>query len=246
MPSFFITGTDTGVGKTAITAGLTAILRAQGIDAVPMKPVQTGGIPAGDSILSEDVQFYQQVTTLPVTHSEMNPCCLVPALSPNVAARLSGTTIDLDQIEDAYRRLAAHHQVVLVEGAGGICVPLQDNLTFADLAKRLNLTLLVVARPGLGTINHTVLTVRYAQQCGLAITGIIIKGYCEETATMAEKTNPEVIHALTGIPILGIVPWISGLNVESGNTGNLMEVIGSSVKWQALIEHSSQVKASGN
>ena len=236
MSSIFITGTDTGVGKTAVTAGLTAILRAHGRDAVPMKPVQTGGIPAGNQILAEDVQFYRRVTSLPVTPAEINPYCLIPAVSPHIAARLSGTTIDLDEIEQAYCRLASRHEVVLVEGAGGICVPINDSFIFADLAKRLNLPLLVVARPDLGTINHTVLTVRYAQQCGLKVTGIIINGYRAETATMAEKTNPEVIQALTGIPILGIIPWIDGLNVETGQAANLTEAISNSVKWSEIFQ----------
>jgi dethiobiotin synthetase len=233
---FFVTGTDTGVGKTAITGGLTGVFRKNGIKAVAFKPVQTGGLESERGLLSEDALFYGAVTELPYSSQELNPCCLRPPLSPNVAARISGQVIDPEALKAAYLRLAAENDMVLVEGAGGICVPLVDaHFTMADLACLFGLPLLVVARPGLGTINHTVLTVSFARQAGLEVKGIIINGYREDQATMAERTNPEVIQRMTGVPVLGIVPHLPQLSVELGRAGDLVDVIENKVDWQKLI-----------
>jgi len=232
----FVTGTDTGVGKTVVTGGLAGALRKNGVKAAAFKPVQTGGIESEEGLISEDALFYQAVTGLPYSSRELNPCCFKPPLSPNVAARISGQVIDPVAIEAAYIRLAAENDFVLVEGAGGLCVPLVDyHFTMADLARLLNTPLLVVARPGLGTINHTVLTVKYAQQAGLVVKGIIINGYRKDQATLAERTNPEVIEGMTGVPILGIVPYLPEVSVESGRAGGLIEVIEENVNWRVLV-----------
>lgn len=231
----FITGTDTGVGKTVITGGLAGVLRKNGIKAVAFKPVQTGGIEREGELFSEDALFYRSAAGLPYSSRELNPICLGPSLSPNVAARISGQVIDPQALAEAYYRLAAENDRVLVEGAGGICVPLVDyHFTMADLARLLGTPLLVVVRPGLGTINHTVLTVRYAQYSGIEVRGIIINGYREEQATMAERTNPAVIEGMTGVPILGIVPYMPEVSVESGCAGKLIEVIEEKVDWRRL------------
>lgn len=233
----FVTGTDTGVGKTVITGGLAGVLRKNGIKAAAFKPVQTGGIESEGGLLSEDALFYRAAAGLPYSSREMNPCCLRPPLSPNVAARLSGQVIDPGALAEAYRRLAAENDFVLVEGAGGICVPLVDyQFTMADLARLLCIPLLVVARPGLGTINHTVLTVRYAQLSGIEVKGIIISGYREEQATLAERTNPEVIEGMTGVPILGVVPYLPEVSVEAGHAGGLLDTIEEKVDWRRIIQ----------
>lgn len=237
IKGLFVTGTDSGVGKTVITGGLAGMLRKNGIRAAAFKPVQTGGIEFKGGLLSEDALFYRAAADLPYSGRELNPCCLKPPLSPNVAARLSGQVIDPQALAEAYYRLAAENDLVLVEGAGGLCVPLVDyHFTMADLAKLLHLPLLVVTRPGLGTINHTVLTVRYAQYNGIEVMGIIINGYREDLATMAERTNPEVIRGMTGAPILGIVPYLQEVSVEAGRAGGLVEVIEKTVDWRRLIE----------
>lgn len=232
----FVTGTDTGVGKTVITGGLAGLLRKNGVKAAAFKPVQTGGIESEEGLLSEDALFYRAAAGLPYSGRDLNPCCLKPALSPNVAARISGQAIDPLAFKEAYRRLAAENDFVLVEGAGGLCVPLVDyHFTMADLAQLLCLPLLVVARPGLGTINHTVLTVRYAQNFGLEVKGIIINCYREDRAGISERTNPEVIEGMTGVPILGIVPYLPEVSVESGCAGGLIDVIGEKVNWRKLV-----------
>lgn len=234
----FITGTDTGVGKTVITGGLAAVFRKAGIRSAAFKPVQTGGIAGEEGLLSEDALFYRAAADLPYSSRELNPCCLEPALSPNVAARVSGHTIDIKVITGAYQKLAAQNDLVLAEGAGGICVPIIDyHFTMADLALLLAMPLLVVARPGLGSINHTVLTVSYARQAGLEVSGIIFNGYREEQATLAERTNPEVIEAMTGVPVLGKVPYLPGVCVETGQVAGLAEAVEETVNWRYLIRY---------
>lgn len=234
---YFVTGTDTGVGKTVITGGLAGVFRQNGVRAAALKPVQTGGIESENGLLSEDALFYRAAAGLPYSSREMNPYCFRQPLSPNVAARLSsGEAIDPKLLAETYQRLAGENKMILVEGAGGICVPLLDyHFTMADLARFLRLPLLVVARPGLGTINHTVLTVRYAQREGIEVKGIIINGYREDQATLAERTNPEVIEGMTGVPILGIVPYLPDVSVESGRAGSLVEVIEAKVNWRSLL-----------
>lgn len=237
MAGFFVTGTDTGVGKTVVTAGLAGVLRKNGFRAAALKPVQTGGIETDSGLLSEDAIFYRVAAGLPYTSQEMNPCCLRPPLSPNVAAQVTGEVIDPEVLQEAYRRLAKENEIVLVEGAGGLCVPLVGTrFTMASLAGLLGLPLLVVARPGLGTINHTALTVHYARSAGLEVRGIILNGYRAGEATLAERTNPEIITEMTGVPILGNVPYLPGVSVESRNPGNLVEVLEKSVEWRGLLE----------
>ncbi|MCG9968635.1 dethiobiotin synthase [Pelotomaculum terephthalicicum JT] len=232
----FVTGTDTGVGKTVITGGLAGVFRKNGIAAAAFKPVQAGGIESEQGLLSEDALFYRAAAGLPYSVRDMNPCCLRMPLSPNIAARVSGQVIDPAALAEAYQRLAGENDYVLVEGAGGLCVPLVDySFTMADLAHLLGIPLLVVARPGLGTINHTVLTVRHAQWMGLEVKGIVINGYRKEQATLAERTNPEVIEGMTGVPILGIVPYLPETNVELCRAGGLVEIIEEKVEWRSLM-----------
>jgi len=232
----FVTGTDTGVGKTVITGGLAGVLGKNGIKAVAYKPVQTGGIESEEGLLSGDALFYRVAAGLPYTSRELNPCCLKAPLSPNVAAWAEGKVVHPPALVEAYRRLAAENDFVLVEGAGGICVPLVDyRFTMADLARLLELPLLVVARPGLGAVNHTVLTVEYARRAGLAVKGVVISGYREDRAGMAERTNPGVIEGMTGVPVLGIVPHLPEVNVEEGRAGGLVDVIEAKVDWRRLV-----------
>ena len=225
MSSLFITGTDTGVGKTIITASLTALLRAQGKKAIPMKPVQTDGIPAAD------LEVYRQITGLPLKEKAINPYCFTPPASPLIAARLTPKTIDLTKIKTAYLQLKKKYEIVLVEGAGGLAVPFTPTYTFADLARELKLPLLIVARPSLGTINHTVLTVNYALQHGLQVKGIIINGFQNEKATTIEKSNPRVIELLTGIPILGVLPYLKNLEKQQ-----LIKIFMETIEWSKLFE----------
>jgi len=234
----FITGTDTGVGKTVITAGLLGALRRRGINAMAIKPIQSGGILRDNQLVSEDAHFYGVVTDLPYTSRELNPICLQAPLAPAVAAEAEGVTISLKNMIDHFRRISAEHQLTIVEGAGGLIVPLVGTeKTMADLAVSIDLPLVIVARPNLGTINHTCLTVAYAKARGLKVAGIIINMYDHQNAGVAERTNPGMIETMTGVPILGLVPRVEGLTVEGDNpqAGALISIIENYVNIDQLL-----------
>ncbi|MFP3866649.1 MAG: dethiobiotin synthase [Desulfobacteraceae bacterium] len=207
----FVTGTDTGVGKTVIAAGLTAALRDSGVRAAYFKPIQSGAAETEGVLIPDDARLAQMLAGLEEPLSVLTPIVLQLPLAPAVAAAQVGVSIDLECIAQAYRDLASRYDYLVVEGAGGLYVPLIDHeFLVLDLALWLGLPLVIVARPGLGTINHTTLTVKAAIQAGLEVAGIIINQYPEQPG-VAERTNPGIIAALTNRPILGKVPEIRDL-----------------------------------
>src|ERR1017187_834688 len=147
----FITGTDTGVGKTHVTAALLTELRRRGVNAAAFKPIACGKGGRHDAEIYAAIMNHEQPLDV------INPIYLRHPLAPSVAAKLERKRIDLRKILRTYRQLSADYSVVLVEGAGGLLVPIRENYFVADLAKALKLPLLIVARLGLGTINHTLL-----------------------------------------------------------------------------------------
>lgn len=200
----FITGTDTGVGKTVVAAALARLLKMNGINVGVMKPVTSGCREESGRLVSDDALLLCQAAGMDVSE-DVAPYCLREALAPTEAARIDGVRIDFQLIKAAYQRLAALHEYMIVEGAGGLMVPLSGGLLIADLARELDLALLVVARPGLGTINHTVLTCFAAQQMGLEVAGVIINGMPDKPG-LAEQGAPHQIGSLCGAPLLGIWP----------------------------------------
>jgi dethiobiotin synthetase len=212
----FVTGTDTDVGKTAVAAGLTAALRSQNLRATYFKPVQSGCREENGQLIASDARLAQTMAGLDEPQAVLTPVVLKLPLAPAVAAAQAGVRIDLEDIAKAYRYLAGRYDFLVVEGAGGLYVPLVDNnFLVLDLARWLGLPVLVVARPGLGTINHTVMTVKTAQQAGLPVVGIIINQYPDEP-NLAARTNPEIIAAVSGRPILAKVPVIADLESDQG------------------------------
>ena len=201
----FVTGTDTGVGKTIVAATLARLLRINGIRVGVMKPVTSGCRVVDDELVSDDALLLCQAAG--VVCSDDNAIYrLSEALAPAEAARLDGVRIDLDRIKGAFDRLSADCDYLIVEGAGGLMVPLSGGLLIADLALLLGFPLLVVSRPTLGTINHTVLTCYAAGQMGLTVAGVIINGMPADPG-LAEKGAPHQIGSLCGSPVLGVWPY---------------------------------------
>ncbi len=200
----FITGTDTGVGKTIAAATLARLLRLNGVNVGVMKPVTSGCRDDQGELISEDAELLCEAAGIQYD-SDVAPYCLREPLAPAEAAKIDGVRIDFAKIKEAFDRLASSHEYVIVEGAGGLMVPLSGGLLIADLAREIGLPLLVVARPGLGTINHTVLTCFAAQQMGLKVAGVIVNGMPEQPDS-AEKSAPHQIGSLCGAPVLGVWP----------------------------------------
>lgn len=197
----FVTGTDTGVGKTVASAALARSERTAGRRVAYCKPVQTGLAPGQPG----DADFVAGAAGVPVTE-----CLRLPEpLAPAVAAHRAGVDIDVDTLIKAIRAPAAGVDVLIVEGAGGLLVPLTDAVTMADLAGRLGARLVVVTRPGLGTLNHTALTVEAARARGLDVAGLVVSGWPAPPG-VTETTNLERLAAMA--PVLGLVPFMPGLD----------------------------------
>ncbi|MDK1032276.1 MAG: dethiobiotin synthase [Planctomycetia bacterium] len=204
---FFVTGTDTEVGKTIITGAMAVALAREGVNAGVMKPVATGCALRREGLVSADAEFLAQVADAPEPLHIINPVSLAEPLAPSVAARRAKVSIDRALIRQALAQIISRHDAVLVEGIGGLLVPIADNFLVADMAAEFALPLIIVARPGLGTINHTLLTVEVARSRGLQVAGIIINGYHAEMAGTAEDTNPEELRRCAGVEVLAVVPW---------------------------------------
>lgn len=231
---YFITGTDTGIGKTAVTAGLAANLKRKGINVGIMKPVQTGSPKDNNALISLDALFAMAVAGIKDEMELVSPYRLEPPLAPRIAAEITGVTIDLEKINQAYQELCERHDFMLVEGAGGIMVPVVERFLMADLIKMFNLPILIVARPGLGTVNHTLLTVEYARSKGIHVAGIIINGLKESEAGLAERTNPQLVAELSGVPILGVIPHDAGVDVDNCKPGKIIELVESAIDWEMI------------
>ncbi|WP_085990841.1 dethiobiotin synthase [Oceanobacillus senegalensis] len=209
---FFITGTDTGIGKTFVTAGISAALKKQGVDVGVFKPMLSGedrNNPGSDAwilkTLAEDGNPLEQIT----------PFQFEEPLSPYQAAKEEGRLVTWNTLLSAWDNIRFTHEFFLVEGAGGLAVPLGENYLVADVAKAIGFPLVIVARPNLGTINHTLLTISYAQKMGLEIEGLIINGTKEKSEDPSIQTNAETISEFTDVPILGEIPWVQDPDNET-------------------------------
>ncbi len=211
MRGVFITGTDTGVGKTVIAAGLLRRLRRAGVDAAPMKPVQTGAERAGERLVSGDLERCLAAAGMSPSEEERSAMCpflYAPACSPHLAGRLAGSYPAIAAIEEAAAFLAARHAAVLVEGAGGVLAPLNERETMLDLMAALALPVLLVARGTLGTINHSLLALRALRGAGLAVVGVVTND-CDATPRDAVwEDNPRAIAQFVAAPILGEIPHL--------------------------------------
>lgn len=200
----FITGTDTGVGKTIVAATLARLLRLRGVDVGVMKPATSGCRRDEGRLVSDDALLLCRAAACDCD-DDVAPYLLTEPLAPSEAARIDGVRIAADRIRRCYDRIAARHDFVIVEGAGGLMVPLAEDLMTTDLIRLLELPLLVVARPNLGTVNHTLLTCFSAHQLGLAVAGTVVNNYPPEP-DLAEQGAPGLIAALCGAPLLGVWP----------------------------------------
>ncbi|MBL7140007.1 MAG: dethiobiotin synthase [Planctomycetes bacterium] len=217
---YFITGTDTGVGKTVVTAALAATWRADGVNVGVMKPVATGCVRRREGLVSEDAEFLAKAADAPEPLEEIAPVRFAEGLAPTVAAARAGRDVDLAPVWKAWHRLRRAHDVMLVEGIGGALCPVTPRQTVADLARRFNLPVLVVARPGLGTINHTAMTVEVLRARRLEVAGVVINRYNRDTEDLAELTNPDEIQRVTGVAVLGLMPEDPSTDFRAGVIGD--------------------------
>lgn len=201
MRGWFVTGTDTGVGKTLVACALLRGLRARGIDAGGVKPVETGVGDAGPA----DARALRAAADDADPLDDVCPQRFALPAAPTVAASAEGRRVELWAIQRACERVAARHECVVVEGAGGLLVPLTQELCMADLARQLELPALVVARAALGTINHTLLTLEAAVARGLSIAGVVVS-HAGGPISGADAANLEALRAALGAALVGEIP----------------------------------------
>jgi dethiobiotin synthetase len=204
----FITGTDTEVGKTFVSEGLIKAIREQGLSVCPMKPVETGCRLRRGRLIPDDTVRLIRASGVDEEIDLINPYRFNQPLAPSVAAEMKGKKINRKRIFSAYDRLSEKYDITIVEGAGGVMAPVFKKYLFLDLINDLKLPLVIVSRPGLGTINHTLLTIEAVKNKGLNILGVIINYSVNIKKGLTEKTNPEVIEKLGRSPVLGIVPYL--------------------------------------
>lgn len=201
MKGFFVTGTDTGVGKTVVACALVRALRAAGRDVGVMKPAETGVGPDGPL----DAQALREAAGVDDTLEEICPIQLALPAAPNVAAAHEGRTLKLDPVRSAFAALHARHETMVVEGAGGLLVPFLDDFTMADLAAELDLPVVLSARAALGTINHTLLTLEAMERRGLPLAGVVIS-HASGVLTDADAHNLEHLKRALGARLVGEIP----------------------------------------
>jgi dethiobiotin synthetase len=208
MRAILITGTDTGVGKTIVGCGLAAALTAQGKTVGVLKPAETGCGLRDGVLYPEDAVRLAAYARVSLPLDQICPYRFAPPVAPSVAAELVDMTIDPQHIVAVFGEIAKQHDFTIVEGAGGLLVPLTGRYTFADLAQDLNLPLLVVVGSKLGALNHTLLTLRVAKALSLPVIGYLLN---HPTALLdfATQTNARTLASLADVPCLGVLPFLS-------------------------------------
>jgi dethiobiotin synthetase len=217
----FVTGTDTGVGKTVVAGAVAAALTRGGVRVAAFKPVVTGldepaafGWPHDHALLAAAVG---------ATPEEVSPARFGPAVPPHLAAAQAGTTLDVEALLRAARAAAASADVLVAEGVGGLLVPLTETHTVRDLAVALGLPLLVAARPGLGTISHTLLTLESARSAGLTVLAVVITPWPHEPSAM-ERSNRETIERMGAVEVHTLPPLSSGLPGDLAAAGERLPI----------------------
>jgi dethiobiotin synthetase len=203
---WFVTGTDTGVGKTLVCAALTRALVARGLRVAVMKPIASGSDPTPDGLRNSDALTLMAAANLKSAYEVVNPYCFLPAISPHIAAREAGVDIDLTLLRSRFDSLATACDCIIVEGAGGWLAPISDTVTMADLAAALSLPVLLVVGLRLGCLNHALLTRESLSTRGVAFAGWIANAIDPHFDRPAE--NLATLTARLGEPPLARIPFL--------------------------------------
>jgi len=217
MKGIFITGTDTDIGKTIVTAGILRALRGEGLDVVPAKPIQSGAVRSDVKLQSQDLALCLKAAKLNPAADEltlMSRYLFEPACSPHLAARMAGEQIEIPTIRRDLEMLASGHQGLVVEGAGGVIVPINEQQTMLDLMVALALPVVLVARGSLGTINHSLLSLQTLKNAGLDVLGIVFCDAIPCADDFIRRDNPKTIAQFGKTDILGDIPHCPALAAE--------------------------------
>ena len=240
----FVTGTDTGVGKTVIAGAIARSLNIAGVRTEVFKPAASGCRRDRGMLISEDAEFLAACADSARPLDEIAPLRYSAALAPNVAAQRAGQKIDIEAIFESYRRLEGESDAVVVEGVGGLLCPISDDLWVVHLAMMMALPVVIVARPDLGTINHTLLTIHAARSAGLRVAGVIVNRYQADPhqgdaqnpdAEITMLTNPTQIAQKGKTQILALVPEDFETSVHNACLGSEVSFAINQVDWKRII-----------
>ncbi len=219
---YFVTGTDTGVGKTRVACALLHALARAGVRAVGMKPVAAGANRDAEGLLNEDVAALIKAGGVAAPRALVNPYCFEPAIAPHIAAAQAGVAIDFDVIARAFAALSVMADAVVVEGAGGFCIPLGARIDSADLAQRLALPVVLVVGLRLGCLNHALLTAQAVRARGLVLAGWIancidpgMTAMAENVASLAQRLEAPLLAEFEFAPAMGPEQLAGGLDLQS-------------------------------
>lgn len=228
----FVTGSDTDVGKTVVAGAIAASVKMQGLSVGVMKPIATGAREVDGKLVSEDAAYLKRIIDCTDDDELVNPICFKPAVAPTLAARESGAVIDLDKVWDAFTGLKSKHDFIVVEGIGGLMVPVNDKLFVLDMALRMDLAIIIVCKHKLGAINHTLLTVECAKSRNLRVKGIIVNMLNNGKDFVSE------IERHSSVPVLGSIPLRNDVSVEKCNFGGIVEHFRNEVNISAILRKS--------
>jgi dethiobiotin synthetase len=232
----FITGTDTGVGKTLVAGGIARILNQADFTVGVFKPVATGCKHHHEGLVSVDAEFLRYWSNCDFELSVINPVGFVTGAAPVVCQEFERRYVDFAAIQTAYESICEMSDFVIVEGLGGIRVPISGDVNVLELAKAFALSVVIVARPYLGTINHTLLTIDAIRAAGLDVAGVVISGYEAASATYAEETGADVIAEYGKVEILAIVPQDEDSDVDNCRLGDLAVEALTDCDWATLAQ----------
>jgi len=211
--SLFVTGTDTGIGKTVISLGLMQALQDRGLSVAAMKPVASGCERTPDGLRNEDALQLQRQASIQLAYERVNPYAFEPPIAPHLAAEQAGQTIETDKIYDIYQDIASKVDVVIVEGVGGWRVPLNNRETVADLAHGLGLDVCMVVGLRLGCINHALLTAHAIENTGCPLAGWVANTLPPVMDVLDDNIN--TLKQKLSTPLMGVVPAFDGISVKS-------------------------------
>ncbi|HSN17014.1 MAG TPA: dethiobiotin synthase [Gammaproteobacteria bacterium] len=222
MKGFFVTGTDTGIGKTRVSAGLLKALSKSGLKTVGMKPVASGAEPTPEGLRNDDALALQKAASERRDYALVNPYCFAPPVAPHLAAREAGVEISLDVLRAAYGELCRGVDAVVVEGVGGWQVPLASGLEVPDLAREFDLPVLLVVGMRLGCLNHALLTARAIRGDGLELAGWVANAIDPEF--QRPEANLATLEAELGAPLLGRLAYAPKVSLAE-TAGGLTEAV---------------------
>jgi len=232
----FITGTDTGVGKTLIAGAIARSLTDKGLKVGVFKPIATGCHRDWEGLVSYDTEFLAFCANSELSLATITPVGYTTPAAPIVSAALERTPIDFGRIAAAYQDICRDSGFVIVEGIGGVRVPLTEKIDLLDLAGEFDLPTVVVTKARLGTINHTLMTIDCLRAAGLKIAGVVINGYDARQSTAAEETAEQIIAQCGVVNILSVVPFDETVDVENQSLGELILQSLTDCDWEKLAQ----------